>query len=383
MAFISLGKIDKNLIPLFIGCIFCLLNRFINQYDNTLLFENIVLTNLFIYLADCLVIIPFIILKIRSKKVNKIYRGDINDNNLKYIYRNLKKEIIKGKAKYIILFGVIFFVESLMFVLTFKIKTNSWIFYILLSSLFYYLIFKVKLYKHHYISIILIIIIGLIIDLVVGNLQNDISNNFLLLFLSFLRVILLSLNYVIIKYIMETKFCSIYEIGFYDGIINSILYSIFLICDIYYFGIYDYGKYFNNFNSTELIVLLGVMITQVVFGLCSLSTTKNNSPCHVFIIFVFGQLAYYINFSLTNSVVVFICLIFILFLSLIFNEIIEINIWRLSYNTKSNIIKRANNEFEERVNSTNSVIFDENDEIFENEEKNENLIEFKNNGNKN
>ena len=59
------------------------------------------------------------------------------------------------------------------------------------------------LYKHHYISIALIIILGFIIDLVFENLQNDISNNLLPLCLRFLREIIKSLHDVIDKYLME------------------------------------------------------------------------------------------------------------------------------------------------------------------------------------
>ena len=60
----------------------------------------------------------------------------------------------------------------------------------------------------------------------------------------------------------------------------------------------------------------------------------------------------YIDFSV-YSIYVIICLIFILFLSLIFNEIIEINCWGLSENTKRNIIQRADTEeFFIRKNTT-------------------------------
>ena len=80
-------------------------------------------------------------------------------------------------------------------------------------------------------------------------------------------------------------------------------------------------------------MILGVMSTQLGLYLCTLFTNKNNSPCHIFIIFVFGQFAYYMDFS-RNSIILIICFIFILFFALIFNEIIEINFWGLSYNTK-------------------------------------------------
>ena len=39
MAIISLGKIDKNMIPLLIGCGVCILSRLLYLYDGTKLFN--------------------------------------------------------------------------------------------------------------------------------------------------------------------------------------------------------------------------------------------------------------------------------------------------------------------------------------------------------
>ena len=75
--------------------------------------------------------------------------------------------------------------------------------YIVFTSLFYYLIFKSKLFLHHYLSIALILILGIVIELVVGNLQNEFSEDLLKVALSVVRVILLSLDYTLIKYTME------------------------------------------------------------------------------------------------------------------------------------------------------------------------------------
>ena len=65
----------------------------------------------------------------------------------------------------------------------------------------------------------------------------------------------------------------------------------------------------------------------------------------------------------------FIGLILILILSLIFNEIIEINFWGLSKNLKRNIIKRAESE---------SLNIFESDIVDENSENDGALIEMKN-----
>ena len=86
----------------------------------------------------------------------------------------------------------------------------------------------------------------------------------------------------------------------------------------------DYKEYFSNFNYKELLVILGVMITQLGLNLCILFTNRDNSPCHIFIIFIFGQLAFCLNFT-GVTIIVLLLLILILFFSLVFNEIIEIN----------------------------------------------------------
>ena len=62
--------------------------------------------------------------------------------------------------------AVIYFIQGIIYAYTVEIKVNSWIWDILITSLLYYWLFKIRLYKHHYVSMILIILIGLIIDLV-------------------------------------------------------------------------------------------------------------------------------------------------------------------------------------------------------------------------
>ena len=376
MAFIRFGKIDKNLIPILIGCIFCFLNRLLNQYKDTYLFKNIILTNIFISFSDFFMIVPYIIYKIRSKKVVHNDNHELNqmDTKFEYIYEeNNIEDDIKYKERYIFLIGIIFFINYIMFVATFEMKTNTWIVYILFTSIFYYIIFKAKLFKHHYLSIIIILVIGFIIDFIQGNIQNDFTNNIISLILSFIRVILLSFNYVIIKYTMEKKFVSLYEIGLFNGIINLILFIIFAIFDHFFFHIDNYEEYFNNFNGKEVLVIFGLMFSQFGIYLPLFIIDKNNSPCHIFIIFIFGQLAYYINLK-ENLVIVIICFIIILFFSLIFNEIIEINFCGLSHYTKKNIISRAETEVDESIILKTDTI----DENNENNKIEENTIELNN-----
>ena len=143
----------------------------------------------------------------------------------------------------------------------------------------------------------------------------------------------------------------------YTGIIDSILFGLLQIIDYYCnLKIDNLDEYFSTFSATEILVILGLLVTQLGLYLCTLITNKNFTPCHVFTIVVFGQLANYMDFSAV-SIILIICYIFIFFISLIFNEIIEINVWGLSDNTKRNITRRAESENQtiEKNNTMSSI----------------------------
>ena len=362
MSCMSLGTIDKSLITILIGCIFCFLNRLLSKCDS-LLYEYPILSNICISISRLLAVIPYIIFKIKLKQINKRPNTENSNNKLIELIYNDSREQVNARDiwKYLLLSTIVYLAQTIFLAKAFKIKTNSWILYILFTALFFYLIFKIKLYRHHYLSCGLIILMGLIIDLILGNLQSEIIEDPINLVMKFLKDILTSLYLVLAKYVMEKKYISVYGFSFYMGFFSLIILLIVVIFDYYFFKWTDYNNYFSNFDYKELLIVLGVIFTQLVINLTTLFTTKYNSPCHVFIILVFGQLAYYIDFK-DNAPLVIAFLIIILFLSLIFNEV---NLCGLSYNTKKNISKRAENE----------MLFN-NDTFDENIEDNENLKEL-------
>ena len=139
-----------------------------------------------------------------------------------------------------------------------------------------------------------------------------------------------------------------------------------------FFGSNDFGGCFGNFKGTGLVGIIGTMIAQLGIYLSVLYTNKNYTTCHIFIIFVFGQIVYYVDFSVT-SIIVFILLLVILFFSLVFNEIIEINFCGLSDNTKRNIRDRAEKEVRE------GLFIAITDNFSENSEKDEDTFELNDN----
>ena len=168
---------------------------------------------------------------------------------------------------------------------------------------------------------------------------------------------------------MEKKFCSVYELCFFNGLINMILFIIFGVIDYYYLQLDDIMEYFNNFKYIDIVIIIVLIIEQLGLNISNLFTIKNNTTCHTFIIFVFGKMAnYFSNFDNYSiyTIIIIICLCFILFMSLIFNEIIEINICELQHNTRKNISNRAENSDIYSTYSVNEItdeeIYDEFDD---------------------
>ena len=86
------------------------------------------------------------------------------------------------------------------------------------------------------------------------------------------------------------------------------------------------------------------MSTQLGVYATVLLVDKTDSPCHIFIVFTFGQFGYYFYEGVDSGgklAGIIICLILMLFFSLVFNEIIELRFLGLAYNTKRNIAERA------------------------------------------
>ena len=97
-------------------------------------------------------------------------------------------------------------------------------------SLFDYLILKAKLYKHQYISCIIIVLLGITATTIL--LYEEEGIIVIKLVLCICLEIMYSLAIVLSKFLMDYRSCSPYEVTFYEGIfaiiVNSILLDIFI-----------------------------------------------------------------------------------------------------------------------------------------------------------
>ena len=138
----------------------------------------------------------------------------------------------------------------------------------------------------------------------------------------------------------------------------------------------NFFDYFDNYDINDLIESLLLIFVNCFYNIFILLTCEYFTPCHIFVIWIIKECYSYlkINENLALNILGFFVLILIAFMFLIFIEIIELNIFNISYNTKKNIDIRSkyesfidpdnilaikdeiNDEEEEKLNSS----FDEN-----------------------
>ena len=338
---VGIGILDKNIIYMIIGGLFRLLvSVFLDQKILSSIIEHSLVMNFSSSFGLMLSFIPLIIYKIRNKEFFCFQR------NKKYdlVYNNLYEALIYGKYKWILLSSVVDFIQTMvMDQFCAYCPVNMWIFDILFISIFSYFIFKIKLYLHHYLSVLLIICIGIVLDVYLQHYIFNDKDYFVSMIFKFFSEIFLSLGFIIDKYTMEKKFCSPYELCFYHGFINFI-FSLICLPFSKEIGLDNYSEFFSNPSLEKFYAFIILMLTQFIFNIFILIINKNTTPCHILIMIIIGLFGPYIR-ALGNdaktALIIMVGLLFILFFTLVFNEILEINCFGLQENTKKNIANRA------------------------------------------
>ena len=344
-------------------------------------------------------IIPLIIVKTKSRrdktndkskenqqlslKGTRISLGDVN-----YIEKYDKKKL--RIQKYLILLACAFldFAQKfLSFFLKKLIINNIWMFNIIFISLFDYLIMKAKLYRHQYISCIIIVLIG-IAATVVG-LLGDNERITVKLFLCIGIEIMYSLAIVLAKFLMDHRACSPFDVTFYEGIfaliVNSILLAIFTNIPItdedgkldkilklteYNGKIYidHFIAAFKDMQVGEVFFFILSAFGRLISNLFGHIIVKHYTSSHIILVLILGEIG--LAFKEKHEwkeIVQFSLFVFALFILLIFTEIIEINACDLEKNTRKNIQLREELEGDNNIregilpnesNQANKVEFD-------------------------
>ena len=348
MRIITFGKINlKFLIPI-IGGIIRLIYRFLVNINSKyeIILKNPFILSIYTSIGMIFAFIPYIILKYRSKKINSNIQENKSKLNIELVHYDIFKKTRLKKYKLILASSICDFSETLI-IYTFCMKCiyNLWMFDILFMSVFSYFLLKTKLYKHQYLSMIIIIVLGLVLNVLeYFKSENNYEFNVLEILMKFLGEIFLSLCIVIIKYNMEKNYCNPYEICIWDGLFGVILHIISLliinkleltIADVNYPD--NFWELINNYDINDFLICLLVIIVGASYNICLLLTCNYFTPCHIIISYIIHEYYYYIHINDNNfqlNILGFFILVLILFMFLIFIEIIEINIFNISYNTK-------------------------------------------------
>ena len=120
MAIISIGQIDKKLIPILVGGAFFVFNLMIVKINEDIFRNHPIITETLFSMTLVFNIIPFIILRRRSKN---LHHNNISINTSEIILKKPQKYTNKDKWLYIFLLATIYFAQSILFAKSFSMKT--------------------------------------------------------------------------------------------------------------------------------------------------------------------------------------------------------------------------------------------------------------------
>jgi len=356
-------------------------------------------------LSDFLSIIPFIIIKIRSKDIskNELKKENIKEkeqdsnNNIEYIYSDQKTENNIKRAKRIFKFLII--VSIFDFLATYldiifkiikiftkdnllinKVENNSSILFSIISMyVLSILILHSPFYRHHYVSMainLLLLIILIILDII--NIVNR-KLSYIYVIEKTIIIILYSFEDVLAKILLSVDSVSPYIYLLYRGILVNILAFLFSFVFIFvkipdengdkscvfsrFWKIYEYklnilfyiiiffNEYFMNLNIFLIIdkfspihFAMASIISYFISSLFSIFLSENDKISNFFY-----KLGIYLVLIVT---------------SLIYNEFIILNFCGLQKYTQLFLQKEANEDIQQSIiNIEDGDLYSEEDNI--------------------
>ena len=240
-----------------------------------------------------------------------------------------------------------------------------------------------KMQRHQIYSIIIIgfiVFVLLISSLIIEKEKNE------RLFTKILVMIIPELGFSCIYslgllYLIKSK-GNIYKLLFIDGIIGITL-SILFQCIFSFFKCHKSNSFVNNFNycteDGKYISILSnfksfsdfggwlsiwIIITICIENVCTYLLTYYFSLNHYGALFAIPTYLRFVidNYNFLLRIYYIIMSIIIIFMTLVFTEILILRFWGLESNTKEEIIKRSNSDYIKSINSLDHVKLDTDEE---------------------
>ena len=226
-----------------------------------------------------------------------------------------------------------------------------------------FFILKYKYYIHHFISIVLFVILTVIIDIILGNYIN--VNNATII-ISFLYVLIESINYSYLKYLVEKKYYFTLDLLGILGIFFFILSVISFTSEIIYHKvkesyslIFQFYFFYKEYNTSHMILrfIIGFIFEGMIVGTLEIVIIKELTPNYVIIAYALSKIPTSIIEIQEdkNRWIILAISIVIIFVLLFYLEILEFNFCSLNKNTRRSIIERERNEIYTSQNIDNDT----------------------------
>ena len=285
MAFcISFGKVDKFILFPLIGSIFKFFSQIIvmkyynpnHNKDKSINKESIILCiSTFFGMSLSLFLYIIYYEKNNYSKKNEDIKNLKSPLSIELEYNNQYKIITYNKFKYILISTILNFIfYFLLYAFYFALIINYWFLDILFIFAFSHYIFRIKLYKHQYLCMIIFFILSALLNIFIGLCtDNDLYgiNNLFYHILKMFGEFVFSLAMAINKYTIEKKFSSPYEICFYQGIINL---TLFLIIALIFPELCSLSEYWSKLDVPKFLEFLAISGSQFIYNLFLLITIK-------------------------------------------------------------------------------------------------------------
>ena len=362
---ISFGAINKKFILIIFQIIVNLFSMLIKRKGKFFLEVN---EHSIVYctinsLGLCLSFILLLIYKKRNKK--KIQNIDIVQNNLTSYAVPDQSKVVSNIEKFLLFslvagIGYLSMAVSALFWSKDVNYINDWPVIIIFMALFSYLILKVKLYRHHYLSMFTIIILGVMYNVMMKVFtKENMKNNYSFFLAFFSTEILNAFIYFLYKYYMLIKFLISFEILFYQGLIELSFEIITLIITTSINKVdnfLDFCKDLNNYEEKpkEILLIIASIVMNFLNSSLLIIIIDYFSPFYTFLTNALSDFLLFFSVvyksykeknhkDLEPYIVILSVLFFILctFMTLVYIEIIQLNFCGLSNMTIKNIQLRA------------------------------------------
>ena len=331
--------------------------------------------------AGILVLITNCRMKSEKEDEKKVEKLKTSNNNYQLIYTDLSIKRYKFRLTFLMSLIELTgrssnFIYHLIFpnseILNHKI---IWLISVDILSRIFFMnkILKTKLEKHHIVSVFLLLI-GFLPMTIDGIIDVPHSNCAMYLFFIIPRNILFPLGDTISKILLTDKFMLPQNLMFYKGLLNLFMHLIVLLILLHTKSLNFDGNFFSNISILTVLLFILNLIFKFSKFFCIMKILYIFSVQHVCFVNAVSWLIILIQYFILKKIhslsiyIYIISFLIVIFGTLLFNEIIIINVCDLNKNTKAKILEREKEEINQlnMFSNGNNILINEDESIISN-----------------